>query len=520
MPRIFFVCSIFFPFLWHIGLSAQSDEVEFDWLEFHSEFERAGFEAYQKGDSNFYYLLFASSAPVDSNLYSRYGSSLEIVFESLDSARLMKKSPKRIVKEIFTTVHGDLLVKYNEENRFFELFENGYYNCVSATAIYSYMLGRLGIEHALVELPTHVLVVAFIEGEQWVLESTDPQQGYYEFKDEDEDAFIEMLIDQKMITEEELNSEARDSLLQSFSSSESVNAARLVAIQYFNQMIYAIDEGKWVEALQACLKARFIDSESDNPVMDAVLWNWIDKHDYTNPNYFEIVSYAWQRLSPDLKVSRASSIDYYGDRFVQGDISQSIFLQWADFFSTAFNGNDSAQIYVNTQIQLIQGRHAYNQGEVLNTLHFGIKAMNINEHDQNARSLLMYGLGRSAGLGLISDEAVTDSVFKFNERYPSLLDFPLWRNIVADIYISKAINSIEMKNFSGAEKNLNAMEDLLKGELPETIHRERVSRAYSKVAHYFYQRNTKKALEWIERGLHFIPDDVLLNDLKEYYSKN
>ena len=63
------------------------------------------------------------------------------------------------------------------------------------------------------------------------------------------------------------------------------------------------------------------------------------------------------------------------------------------------------------------------------------------------------------------------------------------------------------------------MDELLGGEMPETIQRERVSRAYSKVAHQAFQNNKKHALAWIERGLVYLPDDDLLNNLKDYYSK-
>jgi tetratricopeptide (TPR) repeat protein len=512
--------SIFFLCLWTFSLQAQNDKIALNYLEFHSDFERKGFEAFEKGDSNFYYLLFATSSPIDSILFQEYGSRLNEIYTSLDSARLVKKSPKKIVKTIFSTVHNNLLVRYKEKNLFFEIFQNGYYNCVSATAVYSYMLGRLGFQHALVETPTHVLVVAFIKGEDWVFESTDPQQGFYEITDEGEEKFIQMLLDQKLITKEELNSEVRDSILHSFSPSNSIKVARLVAIQYLNQMLYALEEDKLEEAFQNGLKAKFVHAEGDLNAADQVIWSWIEKHDYSNPYYFDILRYAWAGMPTEDRQLFSNSIEYYGQQWMEGEISEERFQQWADFFSSAFIDLDSNQSYVNAQIEIIRGTHAFNQGEVLNTLHFGIKAMNINESSQRARSLLLYGLAQGSSLGLIGEEDLMDSVFTYTQRYPSLLEFPLWRNLVAQIYISKAIYSIERKQFSQAEKNLESMEALLQGTLPEIIHRDHLSRAYSKVAHYVYQRNSKQALEWVERGLRYVPEDPLLNNLKAYYSKN
>ena len=112
---------------------------------------------------------------------------------------MVRKSTKKIVKTVFNTVHEQIFYKYELNNQFCEVFETGFYNCVSASGMYSYFFARLGIPHMMVQIPGHVYVMVMHDDETWVVESTDPQQGFYEIEMQSREETIQEYLAQKLI---------------------------------------------------------------------------------------------------------------------------------------------------------------------------------------------------------------------------------------------------------------------------------------------------------------------------------
>ncbi|MGB0177310.1 MAG: hypothetical protein ACPF9D_09090, partial [Owenweeksia sp.] len=66
---------------------------------------------------------------------------------------------------IFDAVQDNWLVKYQYENRFADLLKNGYFNCVSSTALHALLLERFNVPYTITEEPQHVYLVAQPENE-------------------------------------------------------------------------------------------------------------------------------------------------------------------------------------------------------------------------------------------------------------------------------------------------------------------------------------------------------------------
>ena len=72
-----------------------------------------------------------------------------------------EKHERKRIKRIYNTIHNTFLEKYNIEAHFSDIFINGNYNCVSATALYSYVFESLEIPYKIKETPTHVYLVVY-----------------------------------------------------------------------------------------------------------------------------------------------------------------------------------------------------------------------------------------------------------------------------------------------------------------------------------------------------------------------
>lgn len=493
--------------------------VDFESLQFKNDYERVNFENLAKGDTNYLALLMGASGRLDAPTANDYLQQIEELYQSLDSAKLMGKSPKKIVKTVFNTIHDNIFLKYEEENQFCEIFERGYYNCVSASAMYSYMLARLGVQHQIVETTNHVYVIAYPKGETWVIESTDPEQGFYEIDDSSREAYLQMLLDQKLITQEQIETGNIDAIIDDLNPSKSINLARLVSIQYQNQSIYEAEANRFWPAIQNHLKARYISPEGDYPGANYIFLSWIEKEQYSHPYFFKVLPWAFYTSSEEERKEMLNNIDYYGQQYNLGKLSEAHFNAFYDILDSVYRYNDSALKVVQEKRLLTTTFTAIQKGQVQSASKGARKLMDSTPDDFRHQSALLASLGLLIQNGSWTDQTVLDSIEYLDDRYPELLEFGLWRNLVAEIYLVEAVNEVNRKNLARAEKHLTKLDELLQGEVPEAVNEEIVALAFSKVAHYAYRRSEKKALYWVNQGLRYSPDSSLLLGLKDYYNK-
>ncbi|WP_421752151.1 hypothetical protein [Croceimicrobium sp.] len=502
-----------------LSSSAQDFQVPMEWLEFSNAFEQKSFEATASGDTNHLFLLLAASGKMDSTTALANQEKLEQIFQSLDSAKLVRKSTKRIVKTVFNTVHEEIFYKYELNNQFCEVFETGYYNCVSASGMYSYFFARLGIPHMMIEIPGHVYVMVMHDDETWIVESTDPQQGYYEIEMQSREESIQEYLAQKLISPEQLNDPKLDSILASFDDRKFVSANRLVSLQYQNQSLYDLEVENYQSALQNHLKARFFAPEAEYNEAPFIIGTWIEKQDYNKPYFFDLCRVNWTFYTEQEKLDNIEAFEYYCASYLEKKIDRPIYDAWFDFFTEVFASHDSALKQIRANHYSTLGTEAFHNGKVSETLQYGKKCLAEIPNHKNGLALVITGIGMKIQAGKWTEPSISDSLQHYSNAYPPLMDMPIYRNLVAEIYIIEAVNHVNRNQLSHAKRNLEELEELLGGSLPETINEEYVALAYSKVAHYSFRSSKREAQNWIERGLKYAPSNSLLLGLKDYYRK-
>ncbi|MCR9154913.1 MAG: hypothetical protein NXI09_12460 [Bacteroidetes bacterium] len=502
-----------FPSLFLFG----QREIDFEILEFNNDFEKANFQALNAGDTNYLAILIASSGRISQEDGQNYLMAVEELYQSLDSAKLKRKSMKRIVKTVFNAVHNNLLIKYEFENQFCEIFETGYYNCVSASAMYAYMFDRLGIHHQIMETPNHVYVVAYYDDESWVVESTDPQQGYFEVDEGYYSSYIDYLLEQKLISIEQVSSPNFDSILNSINPTEHISMARLSSIQYHNQALYDLDKDRPWSAVQNLLKALYLKPNGDFAGTQVILGNWLNKNMLQDPKFNLILDLSMSFMEEEERLPYIQSFEYYSKLFTEGHIDESKYENFYKTFKKHLAFKDSALQKVDETYIYAHNYFHYQNGAASKCYHGSKDLMKLNPHKTAYQSMMVNAIGLNIQTKLWAEENIVDSLETVHNSFPELLELGRWRNLVVQLYIYEAVKAVNEKRLRSAEGHLNSLENILQGQLPETIDEDAVALAYSKVAHYAYRRSTQDALDWIEQGLRYSPKSTLLLGLKDFY---
>ena len=490
---------------------AQCEYGEFNLLDYRNPVDSALFNELAEGDTALLSLLIAAGAISDTSELNQYRGRLNQLFNSLDSARLVRKNPKKIIKTVFQTVHDQLLKKYEFQNQFCEIFQTGYYNCVSATAVYSYMLTRLGLENAIVETPNHVYVVALIEGEEWVMESTDPAQGFYQLKEKDRQRQLDYLVEQKMITAEQRHSPDLDSIINELYPSEAITAARLVSIQYANQGIYDLEEEKSYSAFQNMLRAFLIsDDEFNSALLQEALAVWLAEEDYENPVFYKSVcNFITLDTSAVFAADIVQSYPYYGQLFIDRKLREAQFYMLTEAMIKGLeaNGQDSARQEIEWFNKIVLAQDELENNNGAGAFSHAASAIQLKPLENDSRRVLLGSLGTIAYRQLWSNAALLDTMAAYQEEYPNLKELS-WNSLYGELLLQSIQDGLINNDASSIEKYRRQFENLMdNAALEKQLTQSSVAAIYGRLALRDFNQSKTRARATLEKGLRYAPEN-------------
>lgn len=84
------------------------------------------------------------------------------------------------LQHLFQQTHRRFLKHYQTKSTFNQLFENGTYNCLTATALYTILLDQFDFDFNVIETNYHIFILANVDSKQILIETTDAANGFIE----------------------------------------------------------------------------------------------------------------------------------------------------------------------------------------------------------------------------------------------------------------------------------------------------------------------------------------------------
>lgn len=104
--------------------------------------------------------------------------SFESFLHKLDKKNASVKRERAFIRHIFEKTHNRFLKNYEAYASLDETFDNGSYNCLTGTILFSLLLHHYAIEHQVIETNYHIFILAETAEGQILLEATDPLNGF------------------------------------------------------------------------------------------------------------------------------------------------------------------------------------------------------------------------------------------------------------------------------------------------------------------------------------------------------
>lgn len=185
-------------------------------------------------------------------LLQEYSERLDHVLVKLKSRQNQYKLETDFLKYAFYSVHRKMLGKYDQYALFSDLFKKGgAYDCVTASILYAVIFEELNIPYVVKETDYHVYVLAYADGHEVLIETTDPLYGFVTDQEEivrRKDLYSGMTPQVKNDDEMKGLSSEDPQYQNSDHVDNEVTFEQLPALQYYNQAIKYFNAGNIQQA--------------------------------------------------------------------------------------------------------------------------------------------------------------------------------------------------------------------------------------------------------------------------------
>lgn len=195
--------------------------------------------------------------PVETNLRAFLASgstqsikSFDSFLGKLDKKNTSIKSERAFVRHIFEKTHHRFLKNYKAYASLDETFNNGSYNCLTGTILFSLLLHHYHIEHQVIETNYHIFILAETAEGQILLEATDPLSGFVTSSKEIEERIA--IYKQNQIQEQQRNKSYYKFRFELYNA---VSLNELRGLAYYNNAVNSFNQKNLEVAVQQLSKA-------------------------------------------------------------------------------------------------------------------------------------------------------------------------------------------------------------------------------------------------------------------------
>lgn len=181
--------------------------------------------------------LATTNATVDENSWTTF-------IEKLAQKKAKSKSEIQFLRHVFTRTHQQYLKYFKTNTTFASLFENGSYNCLTGTILYSTILHQFGIDHQVIETNYHIFILAQTNEGEVLIETTDPHEGFVTSSDK-----IAARINQYRNQGVQSTDPTRSYFRYSFELYNEVSQNELIGLLYYNLAVDSFNQQSLQEAV-------------------------------------------------------------------------------------------------------------------------------------------------------------------------------------------------------------------------------------------------------------------------------
>lgn len=508
MKRFISTIAILLFFANAVFPQAQSDSlIRFSDLKFHSDFEKKSFSNFVKLHKDTFQLLLA----IDENMTQEIARKLETTFNrtlnELDQKDIQSKKINKQIKIIYPDIHSRFLKKYNNNEYFPVTIQSGMYNCVSASMLYAMAFDHFKIPYKVMASSNHVYLVANPGDHSIVIETTNPGFEKTIFTGDFKQQYVNNLRTSKLISEDDYKNKSVEEIFEEkFNEVKDADLFNLPGFQYYNKALTKLQNNDREAALSLAQKAYFFyPAQQVKTLLNIALLLQIEKCNFDKVNDIDYLA-QFSRFENTDKTAVIGIFTNIINHFLQYTDKESYCDSLYQRLSAKISDkNLKEEICFSFNMQM---SYRYQNSDKIEK--YVTRALSIKGNYHNAIVLFENYLNRK--LYRISNPyALLDSIKRLDEQYHFAGIMPILRDQKSVAYLRIASDLIEQKKPNTSEKYLTEFEKNCTLPITNEIVEFQIANTYRSIAvYYLYKGYKTKAINYVNRGLKYVPNNALL----------
>jgi tetratricopeptide (TPR) repeat protein len=518
------ICFVLLGIICYYTSFSQENLVRYAEVRFTSPFEKKVLDDYFLAKKSDLFMLFMANGallPEASIVQSKERFLAHL--KAYQNEKFKSKKNDKKAKLIYDDIHSAFLQKYEGKNSFENIFYNGYYNSVSASALYGLAFDQMNIPFVIKEDPTNVYLIAYPETDRIMIETKNPLVGFYTMDQTFKQNYVKMLKDQKQISAKEFAAADVNALFDKyyFAHQQDITLINLVGIQYQNDAIFMMEENRNEDAF-AQLEKAYLFNPSDRcgyllTVAATAAFETRKTKDSVHANYLSKLSrYKNYGITSDMIQGEFSRI-IQELLYTEGKKKElDLYYKQLDHGITDFETKKEITFLYNYEC----GRSLYTQARFKESLPYFNEAIKVKPNHADTKTALIGALSQTyRGSG--SNLELLKELEKYADQYPSLQENNLFNSMFASSMAVQFNQEFNLGKPIEGEKYKKQFEEHA-GKFSDLIlDNNLIGQAYSSAAVYYFRKGQKaKAQSILTKGLEYAPNNYELLRRQKVISGN
>ncbi|WP_242202049.1 hypothetical protein [Aestuariivivens insulae] len=474
-----------------------------------SSYEESIFLAYKKDslNYNFFDSLTAIDSLVNEDVVSGYYQNVLSVIKKMPPKEVKDKKEKKRVRNIYDELHNTFFRKYELSSYFTDMFKDGTYNCVTATALYAFAFEMLEIPYHIKETPSHVFLIAYPDTYKIYLETTVP--GAYGFaipKESEVKKMVDELIAYKLATKEEVSEKGYMKFYEDYYyGKEFIDKGALIGMQYYNKGLTNLEVADYDNALNNFRKSKvFYSSVVVNYLLKNVMFLKINELEFNSLDdidflveLLEISNYTEDYTLSNLKSSLYKIVDH--------DDNDKDFIAQAIAKFKLLKKEDVKNECVEFLYEYL-ARRAASDEYLDDALEYSDAIIQINSKSKIAKQIIEYVAFRKVALSSYDVKAL-NALKSSCKKYPFLKDNNRYNISLVHLFGQISYKSLKNKEITKGIEYLKKLEEVLDNtDVLQEVDKGLLAELYLKAGNYYYfKEQYKTSYKLFKRGLIYAP---------------
>ncbi|GEM_PF-1828472 len=457
-------------------------------------------------------MLLMHSESTDTRQIAYDSIYLASKISALQQLHLPKKKYKKYMQELYDRVHSDFLRRYKDFAPIRDMFSDGIYNCVTACVLYATIFDQLSIPYSIKETPNHVYIIARPQGEEYLIETTNPATGMNDLSESYQQRFVQVLLENKMITQAEWQINGTQSIFDEYYyKAEDIDLTQLVALHYFNTGLTLLEEEDYKSAYFSLEKSNELyPSEKIGLVLYSVGVQQIAEHEYEDQHYVILLS----KISRSEHAVDNELLGEFGritSKYLVNDNMPVIYDSIYHYLRNSFDRKELIED-IDFVYHFERGRIALVRDKSKVAKQHLKEAYIMEPNNIDVENMLIAAIANS-----LAREDKTSVVLEELNSYLEINKDFLSNKSFGSMYITAHLlgmyNSFENRDVESGKYHKNQFEELYGVYPTYNIDQVLVGRAYSLASIYYFKRGDYgTAKRMLNSGLKYAPENVELRN--------